>query len=128
MPRRLALTSLLCAWLCASGAMLDMAQAVAWARMFAGYAGTESVAAAARDTFDPAKPCRLCVAVKAAREATGNSSPSAPAPALEKLVLAMEDTGYFVGQSEKGRWPDAPTSTAPSRGEAVPLPPPKSTA
>ncbi len=69
MSRRLASISLLTAWLCASGAMLDVAQVVAWTRMFAGYARTESIAAAARETFDPGKPCAMCRAVSKARDA-----------------------------------------------------------
>src|SRR5277367_3965041 len=61
--RRLPAISLICAALCASGTLLDMAQVFAWTRMFAGYARNESIAAAARETFDPAKPCALCCAV-----------------------------------------------------------------
>jgi hypothetical protein len=120
--------SLLCAWLCTSGAMLDVAQGVAWARMFKGYSGTESLVSAARDTFDPARPCNLCLAVKAAREATRNQGPSDTAPAVEKVVLIIPDTGYFVGQSELKEWPEAALPPVPSRGEDVPLPPPKSAA
>jgi hypothetical protein len=105
--------------------MLDVAQAVAWARMFTGYSGTESLVSAARDTFDPAKPCNLCLAVKAAREATRNQCPSDTAPAVEKVVLIIPDTGYFVGQSELKEWPDRALPPVPSRGDDVPLPPPK---
>src|SRR5476651_946341 len=99
MARRIASLSLLCAWLCASGAMLDVAQGVAWARMFSGYAGRESVAEAARDTFDPAKPCKLCLAVSAAREAASRHSPTVAGAGAEKLVMICQDCVYFVGVS-----------------------------
>jgi len=128
MPRRIAFLSLLCAWLCASGAMLDVAQGVAWARMFAGYAGRESVAAAARDTFDPAKPCRLCLAVGAAREAASRHAPAVPGAGAEKLVMICQDCVYFVGAAPKPEWREAGPACQAGPAEDVPLPPPRTTA
>ncbi|HZZ20982.1 MAG TPA: hypothetical protein VFE25_16525 [Opitutaceae bacterium] len=125
MSRRLASISLLCAWLCASGAMLDVAQAFAWGRMFAGYTKTESVVSAARDTFDASRPCSLCLAVKAAREASSRHSPEVQTTDGSKVVLAFVDTGIFVDQSAARNWSRVPCSSLPARAEDVPLPPPR---
>ena len=57
------------AWLCANGALLDLVQVFAWSRMFAGYTQTMTVGAALRETFDPAKPCELCLGVADAKDA-----------------------------------------------------------
>jgi hypothetical protein len=125
MSRRLASISLLCAWLCASGAMLDLAQGFAWARMFAGYARSESVGSAARDTFDPARPCSICLAVKAAREASCAHSPVAQQPETSKIILAFEEPGIFVAQAPSQGWILVKSERPPARAEDVPLPPPR---
>lgn len=117
--------SLLCAWLCASGAMLDVAQGVAWVRMFAGYAGRESVGEAARDTFDPAKPCAICKAVSKARDAACQHGPAAPVAGAEKVVMIREESGYFVGAELEREWRRAEPACPPGPPEDVPLPPPR---
>jgi hypothetical protein len=123
MPRSLACLSLLFAWVCASGALLDVAQGLAWSRMFVGYARTESVAAAARDTFDPGRPCALCRAVSHAREAAPRTL--APGAGAQKLVLICQDTVDYVGTpAPRTWWPLAGPADA-WRPEDVPLPPPR---
>ena len=125
-PGASATISLITAWLCASGAMLDVAQVFAWGRMFAGYARTESLSSAARETFDPGKPCAICRAVAKAREADCPHSP-APAPAgAEKMVMIDERAAPFVGSAPHFSWPSAPVSRASARDGDVPVPPPKS--
>lgn len=125
MTRRVASVSLLCAWLCASGAMLDFAQVFAWARMYAGYARTESVAAAARDTFDPGKPCAICRALSRARETCGAPAPAAAPASPEKIVLILERVAPFIAVPERPEWPAAPSARALVRAADVPVPPPK---
>jgi hypothetical protein len=125
MARRLPAISLLLAWLCASGAMLDVAQVFAWTRMFAGYAGTESVAAAVRDTFDPGRPCAICRAVSRAREAAGQRAPAVPPSGADRMVLICERSEVFVAGPAKREWPDAPISCAVARSGEVPVPPPR---
>lgn len=124
MSRRLASISLLCAWLCASGAMLDVAQVGAWARMFAGYAGTESVVAAAGDTFDPQRPCAICRTLSRARETCGQRPPAIPSAGPEKIVLVLERATPLLVQSARPEWPEAPTARAMVRITEVPVPPP----
>lgn len=125
MFRRVSALSLLCAWLCASGAMLDLAQAFAWARMFAGYARTESLAAAARETFDPGKPCDICRAVSKAREAGGRGAPAAPSARVQKIFLIVEREARLVVPSVRRTWPAPAPVCAQARSADVPVPPPK---
>ena len=126
MSRKLASLSLFCAWLCASGAMLDVAQGIAWTRMFAGYARSESIAAAAKDTFDPGKPCALCRAVSEAREALGRHGPAVPTRASEKITLVLDCSVCFVPRSPRQIWPDPRQALVVERTGEVPVPPPKS--
>lgn len=125
MSRRLASISLLTAWLCASGAMLDVAQAVAWTRMFVGYARIEPVAAAARETFDPGKPCALCRALGKAREACDHRAPAVPSAGIEKIVLISERAQPFVVPAARREWPRVACAGMPHRGTEVPVPPPR---
>jgi len=126
MSRRLASISLLAAWLCASGAMLDVAQLAAWTRMFAGYARTESIGAAARETFDPCRPCALCRAVGKARDACDRGRPAVPSPGVEKIVLILERASPFVSTPVLREWPEAESAPAAVRAADVPVPPPRS--
>lgn len=111
--------------MCASGALLDVTQAVAWTRMFAGYARTESLGAAARETFDPAKPCSLCRAVSRAREASEPRCPVAPAAASEKLILIFETPLAFIPRDGRGAWPVTVARHGSARAGEVPVPPPR---
>ena len=125
MLRRLPALSLLCAWLFASGSLLDLAQVFAWTRMFAGYARAESIAAAARETFDPAKPCALCCAVGRAREASRERGPAVPAAGPEKMILICERPAPFVVAPELQSWPEMKPAGALVRSGEVPVPPPR---
>jgi hypothetical protein len=125
MARRIASTSLLCAWLCASGAMLDLAQVVAWSRMFSGYARTESMAAAARDTFDPGRPCAICRALSRARETSGQRAPAVPSAGADRMVLVLESAAPFIVRAAGPEWPEERDSCALAREADVPVPPPR---
>lgn len=125
MPRRLPAISLLFAWLCASGAMLDVAQVFAWTRMFADHARTESIAAAAEETFDPNKPCEICLAVSKARETASQHGAPANSDASDKIVLILERSACPVPASEKRSWSELPRSRGLIRPSDVPVPPPK---
>jgi hypothetical protein len=43
--------------------------------MFAGYTGNMSVAQALSATFDPAKPCKMCIEIAEAKDATERQIP-----------------------------------------------------
>jgi len=116
---------LLLAWLCANGALLDVVQVFAWSRMFTGYLETMNVTAALRATFDPAKPCELCVSVTKAQETAQEKLPLASERAAGKLVLACEAPAPIVFDPKQEDWPAALASAAPVRRDPVPLPPPR---
>jgi len=125
MFRRLSAVSLLCAWLCASGALLDLAQAFAWARMFAGYARTASVVAAVRRTLDPERPCAICRAVGRAREASGARGPAVAPAGAQKMTLVLESPAPLVAAVPEEGWPAAAPERGPARAAEVPVPPPR---
>jgi hypothetical protein len=125
--RRVAIPALLLAWLCANGAFWDLTQVFAWSRMFAGYAQTLGVAAALRETFDPAKPCDLCRVVQKARSDDEAQRPaSAPADAA-RFDLIHEPAGEPIaaGATRFAAWPTVIDHQLPSRVDPVPLPPPR---
>lgn len=125
MRKPIAITSLLLAWLCANGALLDVVQVVAWSRMFADYNQTMSVGAALRATFDPEKPCELCMGVAEAKDLERKQGPQSLERTAEKLVLACEAPAKIVLTAPVLAWPAARACAAPDRCETVPVPPPR---
>jgi hypothetical protein len=105
--------------------MLDVAQVFAWTRMFAGYARTESVVIAARHTFDPERPCGICLAVSRARQAQGPRAPALPASGADKVVLILERPARFMPVDSGRGWPGWAPADAPERCADVPVPPPR---
>lgn len=124
---RLSITGLLFAWLCASGGLLDVAQVLAWSRMYAGYAQTMSAGEALTQTFDPEKPCELCVAVLKARQASAGSreTPAVASAEVEKIFLVAHRGGPGVVAPSLEAWPEAGDVFAGARCEPVPVPPPR---
>jgi len=125
MKRRLASLSLLLAWLCASGAMLDVAQVFAWGRMFAGYVKSESIVAAARETFDPAKPCEICGAVSKAREASHSRGAAVPSAGTDRMVMIFDSSSASVLPARADAWPAEAGLSGARRVDVVPVPPPR---
>jgi hypothetical protein len=123
--RRLPALSLFFAWLCTSGAMLEIAQVFAWTRMFAAHARTESIASAAKETFDPGKACAICRAVSKAREASGQHGPAQPFNDSAKIVLILERPALVVVEPSREGWPEMTPAGIVVRACDVPLPPPK---
>ena len=60
MRRTISTTCLLLAWLCANGAVWNVVQVVAWAKMFHDYSQVMPVADALELTFDGSAPCDMC--------------------------------------------------------------------
>ena len=125
MRKHVAIFSLLVAWLCANGALLDGVQVFAWAKMFAGYTQTMPVGAALRETFDPAKPCEMCLGVAAAKDTARKQLPQSIEHTTEKIVLALETVTRIVLAQVSEAWPPAVAAVAMTRAEAVPVPPPR---
>ena len=107
--------------------MLDLAQAFAWGRMFTSYLCCESIVEAAKETFDPAKPCAICAAVGKAREASNSHGPALPCAGVEKMVLIFDVPNEFVASIPEDAWPEIPRSIASSSNRDVPVPPPRAT-
>jgi hypothetical protein len=105
--------------------MLDVAQLFAWTRMFAGYVRTESLASAAHETFDPAKPCAICRAVQKARDAAGKHGAAVTPDNSPKIVIILDSLTCSVSPSVRRAWPPALRVVAPLRSDEVPVPPPR---
>jgi hypothetical protein len=127
MSRRLPAISLMCAWLCASGALLDMAQVFAWTRMFTDYASVEPLSAALSDTFS-GRPCEICRAVTSAREAAGQRAPAVLSAGGDRMILIFDRPEVFVAAPSERAWPKVTLVRAVSRICDVPVPPPKAPA
>ncbi len=125
--KQLGLISLVAAWFCASGAMLDLVQVVAWARMFSNYARSMPVTEAAVETMDPGKPCPICLAVRRARAgARDQQQPATSARAAEKqLLVSQESAGPVVARPDRAEWPEVKTGKRAIRTDRVPVPPPR---
>ncbi|MBL9186604.1 MAG: hypothetical protein JNK23_03915 [Opitutaceae bacterium] len=125
MRKKFAIFSLLFAWLCANGALLDGVQVFAWAKMFAGYAKVMPAAEALRVTFDPMKPCDMCLGIASAKETAKQQLPHSPERAAEKLLIAYHATSVLIVPQMPDQWPAALASAGPNRVEKVPVPPPR---
>jgi hypothetical protein len=122
---KIASLALACAWLCANGALLDAVQVFAWTKMFAGHLQTMSAGTALQKTFDPAQRCEMCDGVAAARESSREHQPRSTEQSAEKILLALHRPAPLVLVQASGDWPATLACAAPSRTEAVPVPPPR---
>jgi hypothetical protein len=93
--------------------------------MFTGYSATMNVGAALRATFDPARPCELCVGVASARETAKQQLPAEIERAAEKILLAFHAHAAVVIPPRPAAWPASLACAAPRRREPVPVPPPR---
>jgi hypothetical protein len=123
--RSLATVCLLFAWLCANGAILDVVQVFAWTKMFTGYAQEMPVAHALKETFDPAKPCELCVGVAKAKDQAEKELPPAAQHDAAKFLLAIHAAETPVFANDHGEWMTGLEPVACKRTDPVPLPPPR---
>ena len=123
--RTVAITSLFLAWLCANGAILDLAQCLAWTRMFASYAETLPVGEALRETFDARKPCALCRAISHAKESQQQQLPQQVVRDAEKLILALETPSPVFLTRPSDDWQEERWMMIDPRINPVPVPPPR---
>lgn len=125
MPRRLSFIALFAAWLCASGAMLDVVQVFAWTRMFTRYAEAMPIEAAAVETLDLTKPCPLCLAIRRARDESQRQQPVDVAANAGKIVLVVHEIEPVLFAPPREPWADALTDTPSSWIAPTPVPPPR---
>jgi hypothetical protein len=128
MPRRVSIIALFAAWFCASGAMLDVFQVLAWAKMFTQNTQLMPVAEAVVETFDPNKPCPICMAVRRAREESRREQPANAAREIEKIVLTLHEVDPVILDRESEDWPAALVAAPKTWCIPVPVPPPRSMA
>jgi hypothetical protein len=125
--RNWSLSCLLVAWLFANGAVWDVVQVVAWARMFHSYVQTDSAAAALARTFDGAQPCELCRISQKARDTEREQLPrdAALGGGMEKLLMIADSAPALVVPPVAVDWPGVTPDVGLTRTDAVPVPPPR---
>jgi len=124
--RKLSITCLLLAWLCANGAVWNVVQVVAWAKMIRDYAQVMPVARAVELTFDGDAPCNLCAIAGAGQDATRDTqSPAALGGGMEKILLMAELAPDPVLLVPDFSWPGVADTAGLTRTESVPVPPPR---
>jgi hypothetical protein len=76
-------------------------------------------------TFDPNRPCDMCLGVAAAKETAKQQLPAGAERAAEKIQLALHTPAALVFVFPPAAWPPVLACAAPSRTEPVPVPPPR---
>ena len=122
------ISCLLLAWLCANGAVLDVMQVVAWGRMFAHYVNDLPVETALTRTFDPGKPCELCLAVQKARATEREQSPAPTPGSTVKLTLISQEAEPVAPPAMPGNELESLPVRGVMRCDPVPVPPPRGVA
>lgn len=127
MRRALSITSLLLAWLCANGAVWNVVQVVAWAKMFHEYAQVMPATDALELTLDGSAPCSMCLIAQGGQDAARQQLPAEAAlgGGQEKIVLIADCAPAPVLVAPAATWPGLVTETGCTRAESVPVPPPR---
>jgi hypothetical protein len=129
MRRRFAIISLSIAWLLATGSQWDLVQAIAWGRMFVGYARTMSLAKSVKETFDPEKPCALCYAVHKAKQQQENQTIPTEVRLREKMLLIFQPVAVLLTATPvANRWLIHDQEPLSAGRPSPPVPPPRARA
>lgn len=126
MFRRLQFTTVLLAWLLATGSQWDCAQVFAWGKMVANYSRTMPTLDAVRLTFAPGNECDLCVSVGDAKQRQNNpATPAAKMPG--KILLVFQPApAVIVTAPEIFSWsPSDPLMALGASRASPPVPPPR---
>jgi hypothetical protein len=125
--RHVSTACLLLAWLCANGAVWNVVQVVAWAKMFHTYSQVMPATQAFALTFDGSVPCDMCILAQDGQDATRSTLPSEAAlgGGAEKLLLIAECTPAAVLVAPEISWPGLAQEAGLTRTESVPVPPPR---
>jgi len=126
MRRRISTLALLVAWLCANGAVWNVVQAVAWAKMFREYVAVMPTHEALRVTFVGGEACNLCHVVQSAQDTARDQSPRDDAlGGSDRIVLAFHAAPAVVLAAPDFAWPGLANEAGRTRTDAVPVPPPR---
>jgi len=124
--RKLSITCLLLAWLCANNAVWNVVQVVGWARMFHDYSQVMPAAQALELTFDGSAPCDLCHLAQEGKDATRDPLvPAAVGDGMEKILLIAECVPAPVLVAPDFSWPGVADAAGLTRTDAVPVRPPR---
>lgn len=126
MRRQLSTIALLVAWLCANGAVWNVVQVVAWAKMFHDYSAVMPAHEALRVTFVGGEACNLCHIAQSAQDTARDQSPRDDAlGGSDRVVLAFHATPPVVVIAPEFSWPGLANEAGLTRTDAVPVPPPR---
>jgi len=125
--RTISTLCLLLAWLCANGAVWNVVQVVAWAKMFHDYSQVMPAAEALQLTFDGSAPCDLCHLSQDAQDTARQQLPADAAlgGGTEKILFVSDSVPAFVLVAPDFAWPGLTHETGLTRTDAVPVPPPR---
>ena len=127
MRRHFSICCLLLAWLCANGAVWNVVQVVAWAKMFHAYSQVMPVSQALAVTFDGSNACDLCSITQQAQDAAREQLPhEAVLGGSDKFVLAQASVAepLFLLAPEVS-WPGVAHDVGLTRTDPVRLTPPR---
>lgn len=122
--RKLSTFALILAWLCANGAVWNVVQVVAWAKMFHDYSQVMPAHEALRITFE-GEACDLCHVVQAAQDTARDQLPQDLLGGTDRVVLAFHATPPVVLTAPDFAWPGLVNEAGLTRTDAVPVPPPR---
>lgn len=131
MRKTVATGSLIIAWICCQGMVWDVVQVFAWGKMFAGHVQTMSMQEAVESTFDPDRPCSLCLIVQEARGSGGDHHllQSSPRKAVETFPLTFFIlpglNGHSAAKVDPGGWAWPGHEHAACLAGEVAVPPPR---
>lgn len=125
--RTLSTTCLLLAWLCANGAVWNVVQVVAWAKMFDTYSQMMPVGDALELTFDGSAPCTMCSIAQDAEDTARSQLPASAAlgGGAEKILFVSDCAPIAVLAAPNVTWPGLVPEAGLLRTESVPVPPPR---
>jgi hypothetical protein len=125
--RALSTTCLLLAWLCANGAVWNVVQVVAWAKMFHEYSQVMPATDALELTFDGSAPCDMCLIAQGGQDAARQQLPTEAAlgGGQEKIVLIADSVPAPVLMAPAVDWPGLASEAGRMRTDSVPVPPPR---
>lgn len=125
--RRLSIAALLLAWLCANGAVWNVVQFVAWAKMYQDYSRVMPVSQALQLTFDGEAPCDLCTLSQDAQDTARSQLPREAdlGGGVDKILLICDLAPVPVMVAPGVSWPGLRPEAGLTRDEAVPVRPPR---
>lgn len=101
-------------------------QVVAWAKMFHDYSAVMPAVQALKLTFDGSAPCNLCTVAQAGQDGARDQLPAGAALTDgAKLILALHASPELVLKAPGELWPGLAHEVGRTRGERVPVPPPR---